>query len=118
MGDPLSIKELAEQMIRFYGYEPEKEIDIHYIGLRPGEKLIERLWAQGDTPCSTQYSKIMKLNRASAINGHLKGIIKGLKPICFFDPGCKKEYRNRQCLREVLNPDIPSLRIPDDEPQY
>ena len=38
MGEPLLIRDLAEQMIRFYGFVPEKDIPIQYIGLREGEK--------------------------------------------------------------------------------
>jgi len=43
MGEPVRIKDLAEQLIRFQGYEPETEIKIEYIGLRPGERLDESL---------------------------------------------------------------------------
>ena len=48
MGEPLKIRNLARQMIRFYGFEPEKEISIRYIGLRPGEKMTEKLWGEDE----------------------------------------------------------------------
>ncbi len=41
MGDPVRIYELAENMIRLSGYEPNKDIKIKITGLRPGEKLYE-----------------------------------------------------------------------------
>jgi FlaA1/EpsC-like NDP-sugar epimerase len=43
MGQPVKIKDLAEKMISLAGYEPYKDIQIEFTGLRPGEKLFEEL---------------------------------------------------------------------------
>ncbi len=43
MGQPVKIMDLAEKMIRFYGYTPGRDIEIKITGLRPGEKLYEEL---------------------------------------------------------------------------
>ena len=43
MGEPVSITQLARQLIRLRGYVPERDIDISYTGLRAGEKLTESL---------------------------------------------------------------------------
>ena len=44
MGEPVRIMELAEQMIRLSGLEPERDIAIEVVGRRPGEKLHEELF--------------------------------------------------------------------------
>jgi FlaA1/EpsC-like NDP-sugar epimerase len=118
MGEPVSIKEMAEQMVRFYGYEPHKEIQFVYTGLRPGEKLEESLWSNGDRARATEYPKILRLDRHYALNGQLEGVIDRLQPICFFDAGNPGVYRNRTRLRQALKEIVPTLRVPEDEPPH
>lgn len=59
MGVPVKIKDLAEKMIRLSGFEPHKQIKIHYTGLRPGEKLYEELLGDEETTIPTHHPKIM-----------------------------------------------------------
>jgi FlaA1/EpsC-like NDP-sugar epimerase len=57
MGEPIAIVELARNMIRLSGHEPE-EIGIEFTGLRPGEKLEEELLSDHETTTATPHPKL------------------------------------------------------------
>ena len=60
MGAPVKISEMAETLIRLHGYEPYKDIDIQYTGIRPGEKLYEELFYDPSHVDTTAHTKIFK----------------------------------------------------------
>jgi FlaA1/EpsC-like NDP-sugar epimerase len=60
MGTPVQILELARNMIRLSGKEPDRDIPIEFIGVRPGEKLHEELWGIGEQALPTAHPKIMR----------------------------------------------------------
>jgi FlaA1/EpsC-like NDP-sugar epimerase len=112
MGEPIRIREMAEQMIRFYGFEPERDIKIEYIGCRPGERLDERLWGDDETPVKTPFNRILKVERKSPPRLKLGELTAKLRPICRLDPRAPEQYRDNALLREILREAIPSLIIP------
>jgi FlaA1/EpsC-like NDP-sugar epimerase len=59
MGKPVKILDLARQMIRLSGLEPERDIRIEFSGLRPGEKLYEELLTATEETLPTHHPKIM-----------------------------------------------------------
>jgi FlaA1/EpsC-like NDP-sugar epimerase len=59
MGDPVKIIDLARNMIRLAGYEPDADITIDVIGRRPGEKIHEELFNPGERPQPTPAEKIV-----------------------------------------------------------
>jgi FlaA1/EpsC-like NDP-sugar epimerase len=61
MGEPVRIRELAEQLIRLSGLVPYKDVDIVFSGLRPGEKLYEELLLSGEGIQPTRHEKIKVL---------------------------------------------------------
>lgn len=65
MGKPIKIVDLARQMIRLSGLSPDKDIQIAYTGLRPGEKLFEELFYQNESLEKTRHSSIMKAAESS-----------------------------------------------------
>jgi FlaA1/EpsC-like NDP-sugar epimerase len=60
MGTPVRILDLAQNMIRLSGKEPDRDIAIEFIGVRPGEKLHEELWGDGENAVPTPHSKILR----------------------------------------------------------
>lgn len=48
MGQPVRIMDLAEQMIRLAGYEPQEDVEIEITGCRPGEKLFEEVFHESE----------------------------------------------------------------------
>jgi FlaA1/EpsC-like NDP-sugar epimerase len=68
MGEPVKIVDLAQNMIRLAGYEPEAEIAIEFTQPRPGEKLHEDLFGAGETPQPTAAKRIQRAVRHVAID--------------------------------------------------
>jgi FlaA1/EpsC-like NDP-sugar epimerase len=63
MGKPVKIDDLARRMIRLSGLTPNVDIAIRYTGLRPGEKMYEELWAEGEEPQPTANPGILAARR-------------------------------------------------------
>ncbi len=59
MGESVKIRYLAEQMIRLSGKVPGEDVDIVYVGLRPGEKLYEELFYSQESFSATSHEKIL-----------------------------------------------------------
>jgi FlaA1/EpsC-like NDP-sugar epimerase len=64
MGEPVRILDLARNMIRLSGKEPERDVAIEFVGVRPGEKLHEELWSDGELVAETSHPKISCATRA------------------------------------------------------
>jgi FlaA1/EpsC-like NDP-sugar epimerase len=60
MGPPVRILDLAQNMIRLSGKEPDRDVPIEFIGVRSGEKLHEDLWGDGEQVVPTTHPKILR----------------------------------------------------------
>lgn len=65
MGEPVKVVDLARDMIRLSGLEVGRDIDICFSGIRPGEKLFEELFANGESYRATPHSKVFVAIHAS-----------------------------------------------------
>jgi FlaA1/EpsC-like NDP-sugar epimerase len=67
MGEPVRIADLARDLIRLSGLEPDRDIEVRYTELRPGEKLVEELFGADETCGRTRHEKIFIYQ-----NGHAR----------------------------------------------
>lgn len=68
MGEPVSIETMARDLITLSGFEPDKDIEIEYTGMRPGEKLFEELLTAEEGTDMTQHEKIYVAKSIDVIN--------------------------------------------------
>jgi len=61
MGEPVKIIDIARDLIRLHGLQPDVDIPIEFIGLRPGEKLYEELITDGEGITPTNHKKVFVL---------------------------------------------------------
>lgn len=66
MGEQVSIDSLARFMIQLSGFVPGEDIEVKYIGIRPGEKVVERIFHAEEYLESTQNERIFKVGRHSS----------------------------------------------------
>lgn len=62
MGEPIKIVDLAEKLIRLWGFEPHDDIPIVFTGLRPGETLTEELIYETEEAIETDHPRILRID--------------------------------------------------------
>ncbi|QTQ11978.1 polysaccharide biosynthesis protein [Treponema parvum] len=110
MGEPVKILTLAQQIVKFSGLEPYKDIDIKIIGPRKGERNVEPLWLEEESPVPTKYKKILELKNINGLTVPVEKLLEELLPICVYDKKNAKLYRSKEKLTEILCNAIPSLK--------
>lgn len=98
MGEPVKILDLAHEMIKLSGYEPNKDIPIVFTGVRPGEKLLEEILNPEEGVIATKNKKIF-ITKLSKVNEEkLDRGFKKLKTV--IQTGNQREIRN--ILRKII----------------
>jgi FlaA1/EpsC-like NDP-sugar epimerase len=81
MGQAVKIKDLAYDLIRMSGLEPERDIQVVYSGARPGEKLFEELGFDAERMDKTRHPQIY-VGRLRPVNpAHVEGMLRDLWPM-------------------------------------
>ncbi len=102
MGEPVKIRDLAEQMIRLAGKKPGSEIPIVYTGLRSGEKLFEELFHPLENYSATVHAKIFLAQHREVSWELLRALLsKAAEAVDVFN-----EEELRRCVSSLL----PSFR--------
>ncbi|MDY6838811.1 MAG: nucleoside-diphosphate sugar epimerase/dehydratase [Thermodesulfobacteriota bacterium] len=70
MGTPVKIVDMARDLIRLSGKDPDRDVEIVFTGLRPGEKLNEELITEDEGIAPTPHEKILVLKPNGGWNGH------------------------------------------------
>jgi FlaA1/EpsC-like NDP-sugar epimerase len=104
MGTPIKIDDMARDLIRLSGFEPDVDIKIEYIGLRPGEKLYEELITEGENIIPTRHEKIMVLKGIECDLELLNGKIDELAGLA--------QGQNADGIKAKLRQIIPEYHMP------
>jgi FlaA1/EpsC-like NDP-sugar epimerase len=81
MGEPVRIVQLARDLIELHGLEPERDIQLQFIGQRPGEKLIEELYFSSEHPEPTAHEAIKRVRGQAEQLRELRGEIERLRTL-------------------------------------
>ncbi|UCF09408.1 MAG: polysaccharide biosynthesis protein, partial [Candidatus Bipolaricaulota bacterium] len=82
MGEPVRIAELARELIRFHGLEPDGDIPLVFTGVRPGEKLSEELLTAEEGTDSTSHRRILVARLAEEDPEELVRVVDALRVAC------------------------------------
>ncbi len=98
MGEPVKILTLAEDLITLSGYEPYRDIDIIFSGIREGEKLYEELLTAEENLSSTHHDRIFIGKPIVVSQNQLELEFKRLERVLSEEP---------EAIREVINQIVP-----------
>ncbi|TSC95216.1 MAG: polysaccharide biosynthesis protein CapD [Parcubacteria group bacterium Licking1014_1] len=99
MGKPVKILDLAKEMIRLSGFEPDKDIAIVFTGIRPGEKLFEEILTAEEGVVATQNQKIFIAKLSNVNPRKLEKELNNIKNIA--DKFAKEKIVD--CLKKMLS---------------
>ena len=94
MGKPVKIKDLAFNMIRLAGFEPEMDIRINYTGIRKGEKLTEEIFSDKETLLPTHHKKIFISGEKKYSDQIALKIVSQLSNVYKYDASIYRELLN------------------------
>lgn len=110
MGEPIRIVDLAEDLIRLSGLEPNRDIEIVFTGTRPGEKLTEELWDAGTPLERTVHPDIFRLASSETLSGRgLRAAVDSLQAAC--------RHADTDALIHTLTESVPGASIHESQSQ-
>ena len=110
MGEPVRVFDLAMDLIRLSGLEPGADIEVHFTGARPGEKLFEELFFKGAHVIPTDHPKILRARDSEADDHTVEAIATLVQ--------AAKENRSESHIRRLLTRLIPEYAANIDTGEY
>ena len=109
MGQPVKIYDMAVNLIKLMGYEPNVDMQIKITGLRPGEKLYEEILMNEEGLETTEHEKIHVAEPLNIDMNQLEAKLECLRQVL-------KEYDNEDIvkIREVMKKIVPTFKEPDE----
>lgn len=98
MGEPVRIVDLARDLIKLSGLQPDVDIPIHFTGMRPGEKLYEEILTAEEGTMHSKYEKIFMARKAGVSIDNLEYMLAELHKAA--DEG--NETRIRECFHQII----------------
>ena len=97
MGEPVKIVEMARDLIRFSGFEPDVDIPIKFTGMRPGEKLYEELLTAEEGTIASRYEKLFIAQKCAVDEEALEHMLQRLKDIA-----AQENIDNSEVIRIIM----------------
>lgn len=108
MGEPVRIDDLARNMIRLSGFEPDVDIPVVYTGLRPGEKLYEELLLSGEGMDKTKNDLIYIGHEIPFDFDVFEEQLDQLRRL-------KESHGTNEILRQIIREVVPTYHEPQDD---
>ena len=97
MGQSVRIVDLARDLIRLSGFEPDEDIKIQFIGLRPGEKLYEELLLEEEGIQSTSHKNIFV---GKPLDLSFQEVMLGIRAL---QNSLNDQENLKQCMKNIVN---------------
>lgn len=123
MGKPVKIVDLARQMIELSGLKPDEDIQIEFVGIRPGEKLFEELSHKGENFAPTTHPKICRFVSQPVALAQMNLILQRLRAQLHQAEPDQFKRLLRQALPDYTpclqtpEPALPELAEPEEPPR-
>jgi len=98
MGEPIRVADLATDLIRLAGLRVGRDIEIHYSGMRPGEKLYEEMFFSDENAAPTSHAKVLS---AKAVDVHMDATA-AIDELLFETATTASAGRLRNIIRELV----------------
>jgi len=101
MGQPVKVVDLARRMIQLAGFVPDKDINIKFTQLRPGEKMYEELFKDSEEFATTDHPKILRATKATDTNPHFYVLMDQLQEVA--------ELHNNESIPDIIGKMLPEF---------